>query len=146
MKDALVIGVRDGEVKEVLTFGADYTESREMVAGAVLPGNPYQKEGYTRIELHMISRRTRVKACKVRDDEKIAKEQLALEKAKAEQAAKAKADAEAKTAEVDEQAEAEKAKVEAAAKRQSEADEKAARLAEAEASAKAKAEQELISG
>jgi len=65
MKTALVVGVREDQTREVVCFGAEFPEARKIVADVATDGGEAAKNGYTMLELHMIGRDTRVKACKV---------------------------------------------------------------------------------
>jgi hypothetical protein len=65
MKTALVIGVCADQTREVICCGADASESRQIVVDAASPGSESATDGYDVVELHMISRGTRVKSCKV---------------------------------------------------------------------------------
>jgi|TARA_Y100000310_G_scaffold176214_1_gene176352 hypothetical protein len=68
MKTALVVGVRDDQTREVICCGAGAVESRQMVVDATVPGSDAAKSGYESVELHMINRATRAKACRVNKD------------------------------------------------------------------------------
>jgi len=65
MKTALVVGVRIDQTREVLSCGLEFDEARQMVTAAIEPGSDAAELGYEMVELHMISRGSRVKACKV---------------------------------------------------------------------------------
>jgi len=66
MKQPIVIGVRADRTKEVICFGASYKEARQMVAGVATDGTEFTKQGYDMLELHMIGRDTRIKACRAK--------------------------------------------------------------------------------